>query len=439
MHIDPEQSVHYVAPEGTVRGFVDYRIRLDGAQLRDTEIVSWSIQDHGINEVRLRVDETVVETAEGTHNPVFEYDFEHSGQGTLTLEADIYTRLEVEARVGNQSEVETRVVSDNVTVSQELEVDVYDPQAVIYYASYPDDEDGVAIYQRQPWNGYTLSEDGDVSVRGVWRYYTARDTDWDQLIESTRDGTRSLNETPRPVYVHAFPSDIGPRVEPIRDGPKLLEVWGNETESPASSMHDNVEVDVVSGPYTRSSGVALRYDEIDPDSITVEGIVRGVTAEIVEPDNGTQREIRESELSIEVVNSSDTASTLRIELRDTATGEPIMLDTLDDPRFSLIGQDARSGYITVGDRRVRTDATGAVEITVSQPGIYTAEYHPGSWRSHQPAYLGDTATATWHPLTSPTGWFTLLVDLVRFALPFAVALYAAKRIGTFLKFNDELP
>jgi len=107
------------------------------------------------------------------------------------------------------------------------------------------------------------------------------------------------------------------------------------------------------------------------------------------------------------------------------------------PRFSLIGQKFREGYITIGDQRVRTNRHGIATVTVNQPGIYTAEYHPGSWRSHSPAYLGDTATETWHPLATPTGWFTLVVDVTRYAIPFAVALYAAKRIGSFLKMKDS--
>jgi len=216
-------------------------------------------------------------------------------------------------------------------------------------------------------------------------------------------------------------------------------VWGTESPSPASSIHENVEVDVVSEAYTRSDGLALRHDAIDRDAIAVDGIVRGVSADIVEPDGGSEREIRESDLSVEIVESNATATTLQIELRDAETGMPIMLENpITLPRFSLIGHDSREGYITIGDQRVRTNVAGTAEVTVHQPGIYTAEYHPGSWRSHSPAYLGDTATETWHPLATPTGWFTLVVDVVRYALPFAVALYAARRIGTFLKMKDTL-
>jgi len=424
VHLDADETVHYIAPDGELRGFVDYRVRLDSNS---------SVQTHGIEEVRLLRDDDVLETIDGTQTPTFEYELDRGGSATLTLEADISARVEQD--LGNQTEVTT----DQVTVSQDLEVEVYDLRASIYHASYPNGDHGVAIYQAQPWHGYTLSDDGEARVRGVWRYYTARDTGWDELTTSTRGGRETADSDALPVYVHAYPSELGPRTEPIRDGPEILEIWGTESSSPEPTIHENADIDVVSEPYTRSYGLALRHDEIDREALAVSGIVRGVSADLVEPDGGSERLIRESDLSIEIVESNATATTLRVELRDAETGAPIMLeDSLIGPRFSLIGTTSRQGYITVGDQEVRTNAAGIAEVTVTQPGIYTAEYHPGSWRSHSPAYLGDTATETWHPLATPTGWFTLVVDVVRYALPFAVALYAANRIGSFLKMKDTL-
>ncbi|MFP8890802.1 hypothetical protein ACLI4U_13675 [Natrialbaceae archaeon A-CW2] len=440
-HLDPTDSVYYVAPTGEVRGFVDYRVRLENSRqpLHENQTVERSLTSTSIQEVRLKRDGDVHVRADGTHTPLLEYDFERGGPATLTLEADIETALEeVTTTIGNDSEqTETRTIEETVTVTHDIDVVVYDLRASVYQARYPDGDAGVAIYTSQPWHGYTLTSDGEVNVSGIWRYYTARDTDWDELTQGTRHGEEVFNSSVRPVFVHAYPSAIGPRVEPIRDGPDILEVWGRERDSPEPAIHENVEIDVVSGTYTDSSGLALRYDTIDRDEIAVAGIVRGVHAELIEPDGSTEREIRESELTIERLESNATSATFLIELRDVETGSPITLENwADDPRLSVIGQDSRSGYITVGNEIVRTDLSGRVEVTVTQPGIYTATYHPGSWRSHQPAYIGDTATETWHPLGTATGWFVLLVDVIRYALPFAVALYAAQRVGTFLKIKD---
>ncbi|WP_226479871.1 hypothetical protein [Natrinema amylolyticum] len=423
-HLDANETVHYIAPRGELRGLVDYRVRLANNS---------SIQTHGIEEVRLLRDDELVDTIGGTQTPIFEYGFDQGGEATLTLEADI------SARVEQEGENETVVITDNVTVSQDLAVEIYDLRASIYHASYPNGDSGVAIYHAQPWHGYTLSDDGEAKVRGVWRYYTARDTNWDELTKATRATRETIQSDALPVYVHAYPSELGPRTEPVRDGPEILEVWGTESSSPELSIHENVDIDVVSETYTRSYGLALRHDGIDSDAITVDGIVRGVSADIVEPEGGSEREIRESDLSVEIVDSNATAITLRIELRDAETGSPIALErSVADPRFSLIGHDSREGTISIGDQQIRTNAAGVAEVVITQPGIYTAEYHPGSWRSHSPAYIGDTATETWHPLATLTGWFVLLVDFVRYAIPFAVALYAAKRIGLFLNSRDTL-
>jgi len=424
VHLDADETTHYIAPEGTVRGFVDYRIRLDKNS---------SVQTHEIDEVRLLRDNDVISTIDGTDTPVFTYSFSRGGSATLTLEADISAQVETD--LGNETDVRT----DQVTVSQDVPVEVYALQASVYHAVYPNGDQGVAIYQTQPWHGYTLSSDGSANARGVWRYYTGRDTNWDQLTRSSQGRQESIKSDARPVYVYGYPSELGPRIEPIRGGPEILEVWGTESSSPEPTIHENVDVDVVSNSYTRSYGLALRNDEIDRDAITVTGIVRGVNAEIVEPDGGSEREIRESDLSVEVVDANATEATLRIELRDVHSGLPIMLeDPFEGNRFSLIGSDTSRGYISIGDQTVRTNIAGTAEVTVQQPGIYTATYHPASWRSHDPAYVGSTASATWHPLTSTAGWFTLLVDLIRYAIPFTVVLYAAHRIGTFLKIEDTL-
>lgn len=423
-HINDTQTTHYIAPEGTIRGVVDYRLRPGANE---------TVETHGVSEVRLLRDGDVVATVDGTQTPALEYAFEEGGAATLSLEADI------EARIAQSVGDQTTVRTDRVTVSQEIEIEVYDLEASVYYAKYPDGDDGVAIYHSQPWHGYTLTEERAVSVRGVWRYYTARDTNWDELTHATATTTDTTTSTDRPVYVHAYPSEMGPRAAPIRGGPEILEVWGTVTSSPAPTLHENVEIEVVSERYTRSDGMALRDEEIDRDAFAVAGIVRGTSAEIIEPAGGAEREIRASELSLDIVESNATAATVRVELRDAHTGLPIMLESpLELDRFSLISLDATEEYVLVGDQRVQTDILGRAEVTLTQPGVHSATYEPASWRTHDPAYLGDSASVTWHPLATATGWFTLLVDIVRYAIPVLVVLYAAKRLGAFLRIRDSL-
>jgi len=445
-HRDTNHPSLYVAPEGEIRGFVDYRVRVPDDEVTDNRTVEWSLRSHGVREVRLRQDGTQRTATAGHQTPVLEYRLDGSGPSTLTLEADIEVELEkrVTDRSGNETETHSETRRDSVTVSDDLDVRVYDLTAVIYEATYPDGDTGLAVYHSQPWHGYVLSEADsevtaeaeDVRVRGVWRYYTARDTNWDHLVRAGQSREEVVHSDALPVYVHAYPSKIGPRVEPVRNGPELLDVWGVESPSPAATMHENVAVGVVDEPYTRSYGLAVRTATFDRDEFAVQGIVRGETADVTEPDEGSTREIRESELTATITNQTTREATIRITLRDAGTGEPVVLEGPfeEQPRLAPIGGQQRKGYLTIDGERVVTNASGVATVTVSEPGLYTAEYHPGSWRTHNPAYTGDQASVGWHPLSTGRGWLSLLVAVIRYSIPFLVALYAGRKLGTFLRF-----
>ncbi|WP_206335649.1 hypothetical protein [Natronolimnobius sp. AArcel1] len=434
VHQDEMDTPQYVAPDGEFRGFVDYRVRAPGSD-NSTFSSDWSVLEHGIDEVRLKQDGETISTQDGTHTPVLEYALDGNGPSTLTFEADIEVWLERELTDGNQTETEV----DNLIISNDLEVEVYDLSASIYYAEYPDGDTGIAIYQAQPWHGYILSEDGDAAVRGNWRYYTARDTDWDHFVESSATDSVERHSEALPVFVRAYPSEAGPRADPIYDGPDIVDVWGSDRPSPNETIHEHVDIDVLEEPYTRSYGLAVRYDEFDRDHLEVQGIVRGTTAELVEPEGGAEREIRESELSVDILDQDESTMTIEVSLHDAETGNPIMLEDPfeNDPRFEPIGGSSRDGYISIAGERLETNITGQATATLTQPGIHTAEYHPDSWRTNDPAYVGDTASVSWHPLTTASGWFTLFVDLVWLSIPFLVALYAGLKLGSFLRIPDE--
>ena len=427
-HLTSGETPLYIAPDGQLRGFVDYRVRVPNGSSEANRTADWSLLNHEIEEVRLKQDGETIARVDGTHTPIFDYHLEDDWSANLTLEAQIRVELEKTTQVAQNDVTKTTVLrrAETLNVSDSIDVQVYDLTAYPYYAEYPNGDAGVAIFQSRPWQGYTLTGNGSTRVRGVWRFYTARDTNWDTLVRSTRTNDTRTESNALPVYVHAYPSRIGPRAELVRDGPEILDVWGVERLSPIETIGENVHIEVVNQSYTTSYGLAVRAEDVDRNSLRVAGIVRGVNATIAEPESGSTRQFRRSNLTVKILQQNASQATLRIELRDNETGAPIIL--AERPRWYPIGGNARNGYITVTGERVETNSSGVAIVTVDQPGIYTARYHPGSWLGHEPAYVGDTATARWHPLTTTTGWFALLVEIGWQFIPFLGMFYAGRRL-----------
>jgi hypothetical protein len=362
----------------------------------------------------------------------------------LVLEADLEVTLEKTVRDAyfvtstgtngtNQTEKRwrssTTTVTESVTVADRLDVELYDLSATLYRTTYPDGSSGIAVFQTRPWQGYSLDKHESTSVRGVWRFYTARDTDWERLTKATGDGHARIESAALPVYVHAYPSKLGPRAEPIRTGPEITNVWGTTQQTPASTIGENVNVEVVTEGYDASYGVAVRDDAFSREEFTVRGIVRGTTATIETPAEESSRHVHASELSIEVIAQNESGTTLRLELTDAETGTPIQLASMDDSRYAPLVEDSRSGYVTVADRRVETNESGMAIVRIDQPGLYTARYHPGSWLSHDPAYSPDSASTRWHPLKTTSGWVSLITTIIQWFLPFGVAWLAGRQLG----------
>ncbi|WP_148415034.1 hypothetical protein [Haloferax sp. KTX1] len=438
-HLEAGETPLYVAPNGSVRGFVDYRVRIPAGHHSNRSSVTWSLVDDEISEVRLKSDGDVISRSTGTHTPLLAYHLDETWSTTLTLEADIDVRLEktTTVSVGNRTQTEVAYRTETITVADSLDVEVYNLHAYAYDAAYPNGDTGIAIFQSRPWQGYTLTEDGDARVRGVWRFYTARDPRWDRLTQATATDETEIHSEAHPVYVHAYPSRIGPRADPIRDGPTIIDSWGRERTSPHSTLPDTVAVEVVDRAYTPTYGLAVRTAELDRDALRVTGIVRDSNATPITSSvgRGPDRELRESRLTADVVTQTNEQATVHIELQDTETGTPIDL-TADERQVSLNGESG-GGYITIADQRVRTNESGVAVVSIDQPGVYTARYHPGTWLVANPAYVSDTATVRWHPLGTLNGWIGLLIEVGWQFIPFVVTFYAGKQVLRFFGPRDD--
>ncbi len=454
-HITPGRTPLFIAPDGIVLATVDYRIEVPSDTLSEDREVFWSLDRHGIERIQLRSGGQVLNSTSSTHSPSFGFNELASGERTLTVDATISVQMEKKVKRrhfmddipkcrededndndredddgdGEVDEEEEcyywtthyQYPEETVKVNDSVDVTVYRIQPEIEYARFPDDRTEVLVMADRPWTGFTAEE---LTVTGIWRFYTARDTQWDHLYTSSNSGSQLIDSDSIPVSVHAYPSGTGVQSRPLLET-GILDFTGAESASPKSTIGENVSVDVVNGSYQQSRSILVRVSDpdFDPDTVQVNGIVRG---EPVTPDRSDvdRRNVRESNLTIEAIRTNESQATLRILLRENRTGQPIVLR--DSQRQS--GEPRRDGYIAVDGHRVETNRSGMALVTVERSGSYTARYHPESWVSVEPAYTGDTDSVRWHSLTTIDAWFHLLIRAFWLALPFAVVYYAGTKL-----------
>lgn len=375
----------YVASEGTLRGTVDYRVEVPSDDTSGDRRVFWELESHQIEETNLLVDGEDEADGEGSHTPALSYILDGYGgaEHQLTLQATISVELRKEVKVCTSHDDEGDCTNwrenvsfpiESVTVTDSIEVTEYDLAVSGIIARYPNGDLSLVVYKNQPWLGYKLPN-GD--VRGVWRFYSARDTDWDTLVYSTEDGQRTAQSPLQPLQVNAYPIETGPTPSP-RGNVTILDVYGVSTEPPR--LPSNVNLDILTEPYTASYGIATRAATNESiDTVRAWGLVRGVEAER-STDEFARIQIHESNLTLTVINQTADTATVRVHLRDASSGAPI--NTAD-----------RDGYIVVDGQRLNTSENGTVTATVERPpGGISAHYEPGHWWLNPPGYTSDADT-----------------------------------------------
>ena len=240
-------------------------------------------------------------------------------------------------------------------------------------AVYPNGDLGLLVNSSHPWLGYSVPGG---EVRGVWGFYSARDPRWDTITASTDDGQRTTHSPLHPLTVNAFPVETKAAAGPHQTV-QLVESIGEEFAPPA--LPENVFLDVIEEPYTASYAIVSRTETAEYDLADLEaaGFVRGVTDEL---DESAFREVivRESNLTLSILNETEHNLTLRVDLHDKA-GNPI--DTRN-----------REGRLTINDEVVETNASGSVTHTLARgDGGVTARFEPGRWWNESPGYVGDSA------------------------------------------------
>ena len=409
--VSPEMQPLYVARNGTVLGTTDYRIAVPQDEEDGSSRVEWELVRHDIVETRLLIDDTVVSTNSGSHTHAHAYELEGLGgqPHTLTLESDIVVGFQKQTAVCTQSNnseclrwsSSVAYPTETVTVRDRVAVVAYDLEVSGFTARYPDGDLGLVVYKNQPWLGYSLPNG---EVRGVWRFYAARDSGWDTLVTSTAGRTTTQHSPVHPLQVNAYPIESGPTVSSSQNL-TLLEVAGRETQPPA--LPANVELDSLTTPYTASFSIATRAETavFGIEDVTAAGLVQGVQAP-ADPDSFSSIQIHLSNLSLQALDVTDETVTVRVTLRDQQTGEPI-------------NTTGREGFIVLQDQRINTSGDGTVTRTIARPvGGVSARYEPGRWWFSTPGYVGDS------DIVYPRGTvLQLLSSLYQLAIPIAVFLF----------------
>ena len=402
----------YVAPNGTLRGTVDYRVAVPSNDTSGDRHVYWSLESHQIDETKLLVDGDEETTAGGSHTPVLSYSLDGyaSEKHQLTLQANISVQLRKEVEVCTAHDDEGDCTSwessvsypiESATVTDTIEATEYNLAVSGYIAEYPNGDLGLVVYKNQPWLGYQLPN-GD--VRGVWRFYSARDTDWDTLVYSSDDGQRTTHSPLHPLQMNAYPIETGPTPSPRRNV-TILDVYGTSTSPP--TLPSGVHLDVLTDPYTASYGIATRTATDEQlETVRAWGLVRGVEAERP-ADEFARIQISESNLTLKVVNQTEATVTVRVSLQNASTGAPI-------------NTDDRNGYVVVNGQRLNTTGNGTVTTTIERsPGGVTARYEPGYWWLNLPGYTGDSDTVLLQGTV-----LQILSTLFRIGVPISLFLFA---------------
>ncbi|WP_227739049.1 hypothetical protein [Halorientalis pallida] len=411
----------YVGSSGSLLGTVDYRLEIDEPTEDLGERNFWKLQSHEVTEVRLLVDGEVLTRQSGSQRvtvPFEDLDTYRSENLTLTLEADIRADLIHVVEYCNQYnrygracidfDREREPDSETITVRDSRNVTVYDLDISGYRATYPNGDLGLVVYKNYPWLGHALPNG---EVRGVWRFYSARDTGWDTLIESSEDGQKPISSPAQPLQVSAFPIETGPTPSP-RANVSILAVYGEQIQP--GTLPESIHLDTLTEPYTASFGIETRTKtDARPERVVATGLVRGVTAER-DFSSFEEMPLSESNLTLKVLDRDSDTLRVKATLKSNSTGVPI--NTVD-----------RDGYLVIAGERFNTTRNGTVIRTLPRDtGGVSARYEPSFWWWETPGYTADSDVV--YARGTVLEWFA---TLFRFAVPvslFLLGVYLIDRI-----------
>jgi hypothetical protein len=414
------ETTRYVSPEGQVRAVSDYRVATPQSDRNGSERDRWSIDQTYIESVELTADGQPLDAGSG-HQATLQYT-DLSGSPQLTVTATITVRLrhvtlecptwnDTGSRCGGDwtREVETLDASKTVSTSQNVSVNQL-TGITGNRVQFETDENrtGAVVHPNTEWS--TVAVDEDVRARSNWWFYTAGSNGWQTMVTRTATNTSRAESSVRPVQVHAFPSQQTPYVptEPTDDGTHPLaieETWGTEQTGP--SLPPNIDLESAD-PYVNADSLALSsttLDERDFREVTVHGIVRGQSRTV---SLAEQQTVRETNLTLTVVEANATHAVVRAKVTENATGDAVT-----------------TGRVTIGKQTTALNSSGTGVVTIANPGsVVRGQYTSTAWwRTDQPYATSTGVTALPANFPDAQSLIRLAVVTMLWFLPVSVLVF----------------
>ena len=335
-----DSTQRLVAPDGTVRALVDYRL----PEPEDSGDTSRSIDSHSV-ESELYVDGTQVDST--TDDPP---ELEYTGlSGTADLRVESTIEVTIKERtvtttcrtttdgsvvcwtdVDIDYEEYSHTVSDSRTVRvQDLSgLDVDGGAGTIHEPGAPVNDTVVGVSISGMWR--SVQSDAGYRVHNEWRYYTRTDEFWTEW-ETSGDAPGDEFNGVRPVEVHAVPVTAEPEVtrwqlgEQRGDGELEPDIHANVTR-PTMAPQPTLppEINISREPESPTddhfriwSGASLQ----NTGEFEVNGLVRGHSATHSVP-TSELTPIRPVNITAAVVSESGDQTDLEV-LVETQAGDPV--------------------------------------------------------------------------------------------------------------------
>lgn len=413
-------TTQYVAPDGQVRAFSDYRVAVPEGDQNGSHRERWSIDRTRIESIELSADGRTIDSGSG-HQATLQYA-DLSGSPQLTVEANITVTVRhvtLDCSDWNSSisscdggwtrDIESLEASKTVSTSQLVVVNRLSDIAGhrVQFAAH-EDRVGAVVHPNTEWS--TITVDGDARARSNWWFYTAGQSGWQTMVTSTATNTSRSESSVRPVQIHAFPSQQVPYVptELTEDGKRPLaieETWGSEQAGP--SLPPNIDLESAD-PYVNADSIAVSSTTLDESAfreVTVHGIVRGQSRTVTLSE---QQIVRETNLTLTVTEANATHAVVRAIVTENATGDAVT-----------------TGRVTIGNQTTALNSSGMAVITISNPAIVVRGQYTSTawWRTDQPYAASEDVTKTPANFPDLQTLIQLVVVTILWFIPVAVLVF----------------